>query len=92
MHVDAVSEDDDSGRSDVEVETDNRLAASQLEPVWGDSMNNTRIGRILRLELDEVERRGAWEPRMAAQPVLDSWVLQEREIFDPSHGKGCVMM
>lgn len=80
-----VHDNENSGWLDAEVETDNR--ALKLKQGSGDAVNNAGIGRESRLELAEVKRRGAEERRRVAQPVLDARMSQEREIYEPIHGR-----
>lgn len=53
------------------METEKSLAAVQLEPSWGDAVNNAGIGRESRLELSEAERKGGVEWRRDTKIVLD---------------------
>lgn len=53
-----VRKDEDSGRSEADVETDIRLAVLQLEPDWVDEVNSAGIGSTSRMEIAEKELRG----------------------------------
>lgn len=54
---DVVPEDEESGRSWADFETDNRLAALRLDPGWFDAVKSAGISHTSRLELSKSERR-----------------------------------
>lgn len=74
------------------METENRLAALQMDPGRYYAEKSAGIGRKLRLELAKSERKGMEERIKASEPVFNARVSQEREICGPNHRRRCIMM
>lgn len=91
-HEDVVREDEYSCRSEVEVKTDNRLAAFRLEPGWVYVVNSAVICLVSKFWNYPRRNEKDWRSYGWPRNQYSMRMSQEWEICNPSHSRRYVLM